>query len=67
MKLLVNGNNLQVPGEVNTIADVITHFFAHDPIVIVEHNGVILDKSLHPEQIISDGDKIELVQFVGGG
>ncbi|WP_087974281.1 sulfur carrier protein ThiS [Oceanobacillus rekensis] len=67
MKLLVNGNHLQVPSNVFTIADVITHFFKHDPIVIVEHNGIILEKNNHPKQIVADGDKIELVEFVGGG
>ncbi|WP_067727630.1 sulfur carrier protein ThiS [Oceanobacillus damuensis] len=67
MNLLVNGNDLQVPSDVNTIADVITHFFEQDPIVIVEHNGEILEKNHHTERIVADGDKIELVQFVGGG
>ncbi|MYL60437.1 sulfur carrier protein ThiS [Virgibacillus halodenitrificans] len=67
MNLLVNGKRIQVPATVKTITDVKTHFNITNPVVIVEHNGEILDKSKHPEKEVADGDKIELVEFVGGG
>lgn len=35
--------------------------------VAVERNLAIVPKSLHAETMLQDGDRIELVQFVGGG
>ncbi|MFD1362402.1 sulfur carrier protein ThiS [Lentibacillus salinarum] len=67
MQLIVNGNMAEMPDTVKTIADVKQHFNINNPVVIVEHNGDILDKETHTAQKVADGDKIELVQFVGGG
>ena len=35
--------------------------------VAVERNLEIVPRSLHGETALAEGDKIELVQFVGGG
>jgi thiamine biosynthesis protein ThiS len=35
--------------------------------VAVEHNLEILKRHAFPEAIVSDGDTIEIVNFVGGG
>ena len=35
--------------------------------IAVERNLEIVPKSLHAETWLSDGDRIEIVQFVGGG
>nr|WP_314434567.1 sulfur carrier protein ThiS [uncultured Brevundimonas sp.] len=35
--------------------------------VAVERNLEIVPRSLHATTIVSEGDRIELVQFVGGG
>jgi sulfur carrier protein len=35
--------------------------------VAVERNLEIVPRSLHAQTAIADGDRIELVQFVGGG
>ena len=35
--------------------------------VAVERNLEIVPRSLHAKTPVSDGDRIELVQFVGGG
>ncbi|TMN20743.1 sulfur carrier protein ThiS [Lentibacillus cibarius] len=67
MKLNVNGNEIHVPETVKTIEDVKLHLNITNPGVIVEHNGDILEKSTHVDKQITDGDKIEFVQFVGGG
>lgn len=67
MQLTVNGSMVQMPEQVKTISDVKQHFHIDNPVTIVEHNGEILNKALHNEQEVADGDKIELVQFVGGG
>lgn len=35
--------------------------------VAVERNLVLTPRSLHAETVLEDGDRIEIVQFVGGG
>jgi len=35
--------------------------------VAIERNLEIVPKSLHPTTALTDGDRIEIVQFVGGG
>jgi thiamine biosynthesis protein ThiS len=35
--------------------------------IAVEVNGMIIPRVRWPETHLSDGDKVELVQFVGGG
>lgn len=67
MNLIINGDNLEIPGTVETVSNLLQHFDIDQKVVIVEINGDILDKETHQETKISDGDKIELVHFVGGG
>ena len=35
--------------------------------IAVEHNGQIAPRTTWPETVIHDGDKLEIVHFVGGG
>lgn len=35
--------------------------------IAVERNGEIVPKARYEETILADGDKIEIVSFVGGG
>lgn len=67
MNLLINGSTVRLPEHVSTVSDVILHFFTDRPVVIVEHNGEIIDKTSHPTREVTDGDKLEFVHFVGGG
>jgi len=67
VKLKINGELITVPGSITTIKGIVEHFKISNPVVIVEHNDMILDKDVHAYTSIADGDKIELVQFVGGG
>ncbi|EIJ79934.1 sulfur carrier protein ThiS [Bacillus methanolicus PB1] len=67
MKIIINGDVVELSNEVRTIQDLLTHFNLQDKGAIVELNRVILEKSAHAEANLSDGDKIEIVHFVGGG
>lgn len=67
MNLTVNGRDVTVPSEIQTIRQLIEHFDLKSPVIIVEHNEVILEKEEHGQTKIKDGDKVEFVQFVGGG
>ena len=35
--------------------------------VAVEHNLTILKRQRFPEVVVADGDRVEIVNFVGGG
>ncbi len=35
--------------------------------VAVERNGTIVSKSLYAQDFLTDGDKIEIIGFIGGG
>ncbi|MCP2034553.1 sulfur carrier protein [Planomicrobium sp. HSC-17F08] len=67
MKLTINGELLEIPDTVETVSGLLEHFQLDKKVVIVERNADILEKSEHTGTQISDGDKIELVHFVGGG
>ncbi|GAB4074099.1 hypothetical protein GCM10028778_16020 [Barrientosiimonas marina] len=67
MQLNINGNMTDMPETVKTVSDVKQYFHISSTVVIVEYNGDILNKDRHEKQEVRSGDKIELVQFVGGG
>jgi len=67
MNLQINGDQVTLSTDLNTIQDVIDHYQIKNQVVIVEHNDQILEKDTHCQTEIKDGDKLELIQFVGGG
>jgi sulfur carrier protein len=67
MKVVINGEGIQLPDTVITVSLLLKHFELEQKVVIVELNQTILDKSMHAETVLSDGDRIEIVHFVGGG
>lgn len=67
MKLMVNGDQIEVPNTVKTVTGLLQHFELNQKVIIVEKNAEILEKKKHTETLIAHGDKIELVHFVGGG
>jgi sulfur carrier protein len=67
MNLMINGERVEVPETVGTIAALLKHFDLQEKVVIVEKNAEILEKTAHTESTVSQGDRIELVHFVGGG
>lgn len=64
---MINGERVEVPETVGTIAALLEHFDLQEKVVIVEKNAEILEKTAHTESTVSQGDRIELVHFVGGG
>ncbi|MFG3613854.1 sulfur carrier protein ThiS [Rummeliibacillus stabekisii] len=67
MRLQINGESLEVPEQIRVVSDVIHHFGLESKVFIMELNHNILDKSRYFDTAVSDGDKIEIVHFVGGG
>lgn len=67
MKLHINGQNVEVPDTIRTIEELLTHFELQEKMLVVEHNQNILQKEDHENTGLSEGHKIEIVHFVGGG
>jgi len=65
MRIQVNGEHRQV--EAATILALVEELGLDVRKVAVERNLEIVPRSLHATTALSDGDRVELVQFVGGG
>lgn len=65
MHIQVNGEPRTV--EAATILALVQELGLDPRKVAVERNLEIVPRSLHGETAIADGDRIEVVQFVGGG
>jgi len=64
---------IQVNGEVRTVGsgttvkDLLESLDLHPGLVVVERNREILDRDAYGDQTLEEGDRLELVHFVGGG
>ena len=66
MKLMVNGETETVPDGA-TLADVLDRLDLPAKGIAIERNREIVPKSLYRVTHLTDGDQLEIVQFVGGG
>jgi len=66
MTLRVNGKTIELDG-VDTVNGLLAYYRIENKIVVVERNGEIIDRSVYESTPIMDGDRIEIVHFVGGG
>ena len=65
VRITVNGEERQVGAR--DIAALVAELELDPRKVAVEHNLAIVPRSLHAVTPLSDGDRLEIVQFVGGG
>lgn len=65
MKLVINGQERDVAAK--TLADVVQSFGLNERIIVIEHNLNIVSRDLYATTDVAEGDKIEIVHFVGGG
>jgi thiamine biosynthesis protein ThiS len=66
MRLTINGEERQVPA-VTTITELVAALDLDTRKVAVERNLEIVPRSLHAQTPVADGDRIEIVHFIGGG
>lgn len=67
MKLMINGEEIQVPDSLQSITELLEHLHLNGQIVIAEVNQDIISNEDQSKTQINENDKIELVRFVGGG
>ena len=66
MKLLLNGDEREISG-VSSVADLVAALGLDPRKVAVERNLEIVPRSTYAETALTDGDRIEIVTFIGGG
>jgi len=64
--LVVNGEPREVP-EAATVATLLEHLAVRTPRVAVEINGHVVKRDDYPRRALAEGDRVEIVAFVGGG
>lgn len=67
MTITVNGSQRKIEPQ-STLSDLLASLNLDPRMIVVEHNFVILhDRDSFGSIILSEGDTLELVHFVGGG
>ena len=67
MRLTVNGEPFDEAGDGWAVADLLVHLELEPGKVAVELNRDIVPKQGYSDQRLHDGDKLEILHFVGGG
>lgn len=66
MEVIVNGNQQRI-NPASSLQDLLESLKVTQGRIAVELNGKIIPKSTFEQQRLNDGDKIEIVQAIGGG
>ena len=66
IKILLNGETREVAKEIS-LDQLLDFFFLPKQRVAIEINNSVVCRADWPETVIREGDKIEVVHFVGGG
>lgn len=66
MKIILNGKEIDV--EVGlTISELLVQKKLNPKAIIIEYNGELVKEDAWSETILKENDKLEILQFVGGG
>ncbi len=66
MTIRLNGEPFEIAGPV-TISALLAELNIDPRIVAVEHNVSVVKRQQYDRTIVSEGDEVEIVRFVGGG
>ena len=66
MRLVINGEAREL-AEARDVAGLVTGLGLDPRKVAVERNLEIVPRSLYAQTALADGDRIEIVHFIGGG
>lgn len=66
LRITLNGEPYELDGPLS-VADLLTKLSIDPRRVAVEHNFAIVKRHLLADTVVSDGDRVEIVNFVGGG
>ena len=66
MRLVVNGEERQVEPS-TTVKQLLSALGLAETLVAVERNEEVVPRARHESTELEDGDRVEVVHFVGGG
>ena len=66
MDIILNGEPTELPGPIS-VADLIKQLDLTDKRLAIELNLEIVPRSQLSEQMLAAGDRVEIVQAIGGG
>lgn len=66
IQIVVNGEEQYIRAGL-TVSELVAQWELAPQRLAIEHNLLILARSLWPETRLQPGDRLEIVQFVGGG
>ena len=66
MNILVNGEPMALDNN-TSVHDLLTQLEMTQGRVAVEVNADIVPRSLHRQNLLNDGDRVEIVHAIGGG
>jgi thiamine biosynthesis protein ThiS len=66
MQIMVNGTRQEAPSDINVSQLLVKLNFLPER-VAVEVNLAIIDRGKYGQTLLSEGDQIEIISFVGGG
>ncbi len=66
MNIQCNGENRTVDAGA-TLMDLVTAMDLEPKTMVAEVNGTIIEHSAFGERTLKEGDRVELIRFVGGG
>ena len=66
MTITLNGDPYELDGPI-TVSELLTRLNIDARRVAVEHNLLVLKRTAFEATVLSQGDQVEIVNFVGGG
>ena len=66
MRITLNGEPFELSGPL-TVSELLSHLEIDARRVAVEHNVIVLKRTAFDSTMVSEGDQVEIVNFVGGG
>jgi sulfur carrier protein len=66
MRIVLNGDPVEVPGPLSVVA-LLAHLKIDPRLVAVECNRKVIKRASYADTLVTDGAEVEIVAFVGGG
>ncbi len=65
-KIQLNGKKVSIRANLS-ILDLLKKYKLNNKKIAIEHNGKIIPSNNYKKKMLKNNDKLEIVQFIGGG